>query len=513
MTRTAGLSDIADPAISDFLSRAEQRRSEVMGGLDETSQAAHGQFFTPVPAARLIVSMFALTARDRIRILDPGAGTGSLTAALVARLATEQITRTIEIVAVEKDGGVVPALADALDDCIALGRARDIKITTELVQDDLLDMHVGLRRTTAPLEQFDLIPMNPPYYKLPAGSRARLAPDGLDTPNIYSTFLLIAADLLTEGGQLSAITPRSFANGTYFKAFRRSFLTAVTLERIHLFDSRKSVFADGGVLQENVIFSATKAAPRGNVLLTVSHGTDDEATSRTVPYAEVVKPTDPDSFVRLPTSARHSALADVFDLLPCDLTALGVKASTGPVVDFRLREHIRPRPVHHSVPLLYPSNISGGLVHWPVEKTKDQAIVVNDETRKWLVPDERFVLVKRFSSKEERRRVVAAVHEPGETPHAWLGLDNKLNFIHTAKKGLPRDLAYGLALWLNSSLLDEHFRTFSGHTQVNVGDLKAMRYPLSEHLITLGAALDSDAMPAQEIIDTMVAEHIPGIAR
>ncbi|MBT0770301.1 Eco57I restriction-modification methylase domain-containing protein [Kineosporia sp. J2-2] len=512
MTVTAGPPGSDASMIAEFLSGVERRRTEVMSHLDPKSQAAHGQYFTPVPAAQIIVSMFTLVERDKVRIFDPGAGTGSLTAALVTRLMGDKITKSIEIVAAEIDAAILPALSNTLDDCVALGRALNVKVSTELVHDDLLDMHVGLRRASAPLGQFDLIPVNPPYYKLSASQRARLAPDALDTPNIYSTFLLIASDLLTDGGQVSAITPRSFANGTYFKNFRKSFLDAVTLDRIHLFDSRKSVFADGGVLQENIIFSATKAGTRKDVLLSISHGTDDDATLRSVPYAEVVKPSDPDSFVRLPTTDEHSALATVFDRLPCDLPALGVKASTGPVVDFRLREHTRPQLGRGCVPLLYPSNIFGGAVRWPLVRTKDQAIVVNDDTRKWLVADGRFVLVKRFSSKEERRRVVAAVYEPSETAHQWLGLDNKLNFIHINKNGLPRDLAYGLALWLNSSVLDDHFRTFSGHTQVNVGDLKSMRYPSLDNLAALGAALTLDAMPEQGVIDALVAQHVDGFS-
>ncbi len=43
-----------------------------------------------------------------------------------------------------------------------------------------------------------------------------------------------------------------------------------------------------------------------------------------------------------------------------------------------------------------------------------------------------------------------------------------------------------MAVFLNTTAVDENFRRFNGHTQVNATDLKLMRYPSREALITLG---------------------------
>ena len=60
------------------------------------------------------------------------------------------------------------------------------------------------------------------------------------------------------------------------------------------------------------------------------------------------------------------------------------------------------------VPLLYPCHFNGGTVHWPkLEARKPKAILDNDETHQWLVPSGVYLLTKRFTSKEERRRLVA----------------------------------------------------------------------------------------------------------
>jgi adenine-specific DNA-methyltransferase len=104
---------------------------------------------------------------------------------------------------------------------------------------------------------------------------------------------------------------------------------------------------------------------------------------------------------------------------------------------------------------------------------------VNDQTRPWLTAIGNYCVVRRFSSKEEQRRIVAQVIEPHQFPEGteFIGLENHLNVFHQMRRGLPVLLAHGLACYLNSTAFDDAFRRFSGHTQVNSGDLRAMRYP------------------------------------
>jgi hypothetical protein len=96
-------------------------------------------------------------------------------------------------------------------------------------------------------------------------------------------------------------------------------------------------------------------------------------------------------------------------------------------------------------------------------------------------------VVRRFSSKEEKRRIVATVVRPESFPGATrLGFENHLNVFHVNRQGLPEALARGLAVFLNSSAVDAEFRRFSGHTQVNATDLRRMKYPDREALLELG---------------------------
>ena len=67
-----------------------------------------------------------------------------------------------------------------------------------------------------------------------------------------------------------------------------------------------------------------------------------------------------------------------------------------------------------------------------------------------------------------------------------LGFENHLNLFDENKRGLPEPLAHRLAVFLNTTAVDEHFRHFNGHTQVNATDLKLMKYPSRDALVRLG---------------------------
>jgi isopenicillin N synthase-like dioxygenase len=86
-----------------------------------------------------------------------------------------------------------------------------------------------------------------------------------------------------------------------------------------------------------------------------------------------------------------------------------------------------------------------------------------------------------------------------------LGFENHLNVFHQHKHGLPEALARGLAVYLNTTAVDECFRRFNGHTQVNATDLRLIKYPSREVLVALGKAVKG--LPDdQETIDRLFQE-------
>ena len=486
-----------------LLDLAERHRLAASAQLDDSRQGTLGQFFTPAPAAVLIASVPRLPECGELRVLDPGAGTGMLTAALVSRVLAERPGLSMHVVAVEYDETVLPHLRATLDACAAAGAGR---ITAEVIAGDYVLSATGLDADER-LAGFDLVIQNPPYGKLGTASRHRQAMKaaGVDTPNQYAAFLALSAVALRPGGQLVAITPRSFCNGVYFDAFRRYLLNLLALDRLHLFESRSTVFADSGVLQENVILAGTRDGRRDHVTLSVSVGHLDDVTTRHVPYAEVVHPGDEHRFIRLATDAEDTAIADVMFGLPCGLRDLGIEVSTGRVVDFRCRDALHTtKPAGDGAPLVYPGNLCEGRVEWPRAIGKAQWFVpTGPKDHGLLVPEGWYAIVKRFSTKEERRRIVASVWSPLAHPGP-IAFENHLNVFHLNGSGLDEATARGLAVWLNSSLVDRFFRTFSGHTQVNATDLRTLRFPTPETLRDFGRS----AASTQDDIDALVLRRM-----
>jgi adenine-specific DNA-methyltransferase len=121
--------------------------------------------------------------------------------------------------------------------------------------------------------------VNPPYLKINAHSKVRalLRTLGLETSNLYTGFMAATAQLLKLGGELVAISPRSFCNGVYFRDFRRMFLEMMAFKQIHLFESRQEAFSDDEVLQETIVIHAIKQKQKfENVVISTSSSAKDD---------------------------------------------------------------------------------------------------------------------------------------------------------------------------------------------------------------------------------------------
>ncbi|WP_329102807.1 Eco57I restriction-modification methylase domain-containing protein [Micromonospora sp. NBC_01699] len=490
----------------DLIARAEQRRLTCGAQLTDATRTKLGQFFTPAPAANLIVSLADIPARESIRTLDAGAGTGSLTAALVARAAREAPDVKLHLTTFEVDANVNADLTATLADC-----ADAHPVTTDQRTDDFLAWAAEQLRTDAD-PQFDLAILNPPYRRIRADSpeRAILDPVGVQTTNLYAAFVLLALRLLAPGGQLIAITPRSFANGVYFRKFRQELLGKAALCNLHVFDKRNIVFADSEVLQENVIFRAVVGDKPSTVRISTSHGYTDEPVSHDVPYRQVVRPSDPQSFIHITPDGAGLKLAERMVELPASLADLGLKVSTGRVVDFRTRENLRAEHGTDTVPLLYPGHLSAGRISWPMPTgRKPNALADNAGTTSLLLPSGVYVLVKRFSAKEEPRRVSAALLLPSDVPGARVAIENHLNVFHADNAGMDPEVAAGLTAFLNSTPVDQFVRLFSGHTQINAGDLRSLGYPSLDQLRQIGSEVGKSVNVG--CVDAVVQDVVPDL--
>ncbi len=470
-----------------------------------------GQFLTPSAVAEFMASLFE-THRNDVHLIDAGAGEGALSSALVGRLCHEpRKTKRISVTAYEIDGAQIESLRARFEGCRRECDRAGLSFSATVLHEDFIAAAVPMVRNdlfgSQPLA-FNLAIINPPYRKIRSDSSTRqlLRSAGIEASNLYAGFVALVTRLLVNGGELVAITPRSFCNGPYFKLFREDFLETMSLRRLHVFESRSAAFSRDAVLQENIIFHAVKdtTKPKRVIISTSSGEPAGTVTERVVDYCKIVSPNDAERFIHLPTDDQDAQARQAMERFSTSLPALGVSVSTGRVVDFRAKEFLRQQPGRDTAPLIYPCHFNGGFVHWPREKSrKPNAIVSNDQTRELLVPAGIYVLVKRFTAKEERRRVVACIYDSHQIEAPLVGFENHLNYFHIAGRGFPMALAKGLAAFLNSTFVDLYFRQFNGHTQVNATDLRSFNYPSRGELERLGESVTDLEMP-QEQLDGIV---------
>lgn len=533
-TRHIGLNQMSEAALVREAALAENTeffRVDATRKLNPKNRSMLGQFMTPAPISRFMASLFDSISTDDLRVLDPGAGVGSLTAAFLEEIGNRKNRKpkSVESVAYEIEPILIDYLSSTLTNCGKYYKEMGIELSSRIESSDFLEAGASILSgdllSESSDEGFTHVITNPPYKKINANSPHRkwLRDIGMETSNLYTGFVVAAIRLLKPGGEIVAIVPRSFCNGPYFKPFRDFLLSETALKQIHVFESRTKAFNDDEVLQENIIFHATKGAQQGDLLISSSSGgafqideqsgdlVVEDLTTRTVAFDNVVKPNDSQKFVYLAPTDLDQQIVDRISVFNSTLDDLDIKISTGPVVDFRLRDDIRLMPEEGTVPLLYASHFSKDGVTWPKEGRKPNAIHLSEKSTKWLMPNiGSYVITKRFTSKEERRRIVAWVYD-SSLPGELVGFENHLNVFHRHGAGLPLKLARGLSVYLNCTLLDKYFRQFNGHTQVNATDIRSLHYPSVEVLEYLGENAHSGQLSQREI-DDLIDEELGSMA-
>ena len=467
------------------------RRSSVKG------RKERGQFFTPLPVARFMAGL-AEYRKEVLRVLDPGAGTGILSCAICEAALKSKPVKRLEIDAYEIDPELAALAKESLSAAKEWLKQRDIKLSYKIIQEDfLLNFRQGLWARKIP--PYDLTIANPPYFKIGkndprAMSAARFV---YGQPNIYALFMGVAAELLNDKGIFIMITPRSFASGPYFRLFRQRFFELVSPERVHLFESRKDAFQKDEVLQENIILKARRNSKNVMMDISVSRGVDDliNPMRHNISTNHVLEPANKGRILRLPVSDQDIEVIELVDRWTGNLHKYGLEISTGPVVPFRAESLIFDSKDRTKglVPLIWMYNVQPMHVEWPCSnnkngKSKPQFIKAAKETyrRRLLTEDKNLVLLRRFSAKEQHRRLTAAPFFKGLIGSDVIGLENHMNYIYRPKGHMNKDITMGLAALLNSELLDMYFRISNGNTQVSATEIRAMPLPPIELIQKIG---------------------------
>ncbi|XGB43730.1 MAG: Eco57I restriction-modification methylase domain-containing protein [Nodosilinea sp. LVE1205-7] len=242
------------------------------------------------------------------RLLDAGAGIGSLSAAFLDRWGNGGFDfQGVEVNAFELDRALTEDLSKTLNKY-----SHQANFSANIYGEDFIHAaadSLSGHLFSRPLVHYTHAILNPPYKKINSSSAHRLALRrvGIETVNLYSAFVALAVAQAVPGGQVVAIIPRSFCNGPYYRPFRDFIFERAALRHIHLFESRNKAFKDDEVLQENIIIRLERDGQQGAV--TVSTSTDDSfANLVTYEHAfdRIVFPDDPQRFIHVPTSSEKT---------------------------------------------------------------------------------------------------------------------------------------------------------------------------------------------------------------
>lgn len=481
--------------------------------LDRDNKVRYAQYYTKKDIALYMANMFEKIDKKIIRILDPGCGIGILTAAFLDRVIKleNRKVKKVMITMYEIDEHVINILLNNMNNISDICKKQGVDIEYSIINENFIQSfskkdHINLR------DKFDYVIMNPPYMKLldDSDDDIRLESLGINVTNYYAAFVALSIRLLKNKGELVAITPRSFCNGAYFLDFRVDFFNNMTFEKIHLFESRKDLFREDDVLQENIIFHCIKRKPRGRDRIQIIHSynnLNDGLSSEEKNFEDVVYPNDDNFIIRIVRGEEEEEISRRINSLECRLQDLGIEVSTGPVVDFREPKEIQSKDrIFNGIPFFFSEHISMKGIEWPkIQVKKYNYISLNENNINKMRHNGNYVLLKRMTSKEEKRRIVSVVCEGDNYDYEFFAFDNKVNYFHRNKRGLPIEVAKGLSLYLNSTILDRYFRTFSGNTQVNATDLRSLHYPTEIQLRRLGNRYN-EVFNNQNLIDEVIED-------
>lgn len=477
-----------------------EKTIEYLQSVPKRQRKKIGQFFTTPEIARFMAGMFSCPKKGTIRLLDPGAGSGILCAAAVERLQAYDIEK-IFLVCYETSEEILPLLRSNLE---LLKAKATVEIEVDIREEDYIVSQKDAFMNGSSEIEYDWIIGNPPYKKIgkDAVEAVSMPVVCYGAPNLYFLFLSMSIFNARSCGEIVYIIPRSWTSGAYFERFRKYLFTHAVIESLHLFVSRDQVFEEEDVLQETIIVKFRKSQNTSEVTITCSYkGSDfDDKTSLNVPYELVVS--GPRNYVYLITNQRELNVLKSLSVFKQTLPDIGIKMHTGLTIDFKNRELLRDEEGDGTVPFFYSQHIRDGFAVFPIRKRYQY---LSDEKKGLIQESKNYLFVKRFSAKEEPRRLQSGVYLASEFPnYEFISTQNKINFISSHGFEMSEELVFGLYVIFNSSLYDQYYRILNGSTQVNSTEINAMPVPSIEQLISMGTQLISSKNMSVESCDIIL---------
>lgn len=321
--------------------------------------------------------------------------------------------------------------------------------------------------------KFDYVIGNPPYgiINISENLESKYADVVSGKINLYQLFFKLGLNLAKKGGVVHFVTPTGFISGSYFRHLREYLEEHSSPEFFQFFDSRTSIFK--GVQQEIAISAFKKC---GNSKIPVSMTLEESDSNQKIINKYVTKASSFESGVWiLPKSEDEHKAAKYYSDSKYNLETSGFSVRTGYLVPHRTSERISNRKTKLAIPIIWSEAISDGKFLPEISFSKGR--------ERWYTPlskagvyCEEAVLVKRTSSKEQKRRIhTAKVARSFITKYKGFVVENHVNVITI--KDTPCVSLSVLEKFMRSDIFDDLFRCGSGTVTVSATELRRIPFP------------------------------------
>ena len=471
-----------------------------------------GRLFTKKDTARLMAGMLKLDENKAVyTILDPGAGTGILAAAAIEEVCKRApLAKQIFITCYENDPVFLPMLYNNMERIRKKCRHDyGVKLFVNVYEENYLTDSKN-HYTVALFDEinedkFDIVICNPPLDLIDKHSPEAEAVGGVTQLKIGAPYLFcrLAAKHLEDKGQLVIILPTLSATSSGLASFRKEMADTLALRKIHLFVGKQKNVKRAIPLKKNFILAYENADKGETIDITTS--TDNGVKVTALPpisYNFVVDRED--GTLTLPKSVEDTKIVKHISDQPETLSSLGLKMSTGLIIDSRCEGLLFTDPIKGCVPLIRPSAIKGGQIRFP-QPIKHQYISPTNE--RLVQRNKNMIIIKRVPAKSDERFVNAAIYMAAQLPnYRYISTHNKINFIDTVDKNEeinPR-FAFGLFALLNSTIYDRYISIMSKSKQINSKEMRDLPLPPRNIIENIGMRLMATRQTTVAVCDQIV---------
>lgn len=480
-----------------MLALAQRNTQKLVREKSRSDNVRLGRLFTKKDTAKRMADMLTLDKDKAVyTVLDPGAGTGILSAAVIEAICKRcPDAKQIYITCYETDPDFFAMLTDNLERIRKKCRHDyGVKLYITAYNENYLTEsknHYTVSFFDEVIEdKFDIVIMNPPTELCEKGSEEALAVGGVTQLKLSKAylFLSLAKRHVEDGGQLVTVLPTQAATAAAIAPLRREISETLSLDAIHLFIGKQKNAKRAIPLKKTMLLAYRRGEARDTVLVTTS--TDNGKTTTALPplpYGFIVDPED--GSLTLPKSVEDSKIVKYITAFPETLTSLGLKMSTGLVIDSKCEGLLFTEPIKETVPILRPSHIQNGQISFPKPVKRQYIAPVNPRL---VQRNKNMVIVKRVPAKSDDRFVNSAVYMAAQLPqYRFISTHNKINFIDTKDKNTemcPR-LVFGLFALLNSTIYDRFISIISKSKQINSKEMKKLPLPPRNIIENIGMRL------------------------